>query len=138
LRGDAGIDLDAIRPEAMIVNGKIRTYFGPFPALVRIPLNLVYPAGRGMWSRLSGFCAGVIVLCAFAGLVGDTLRSSSLLRNARNWLGNACVIGFVLGTPLLFLIGSLSIFNEAIIWALAWSVSTLFFAARARKARAAG
>jgi hypothetical protein len=131
LRGDAGIDLDAIRPEAMIVNGKFRTYFGPFPAFVRIPFNLVYPEGRGMWSRLSGFCAGVVALSAFAGLVADRLRSSPLSPNARNWLGNACVIGFVFGTPLLFLIGSLSIFNEAIIWALAWSVSALFFAARA-------
>jgi hypothetical protein len=133
LRGDAGVDLDAIRPEAMAMNGKIRMYFGPFPALFRIPLNLVYPEGRGMWSRFSGFCAGLIALWSFAGLVGDSLRSSSLRAAARNWMGNAAVAGFFVATPFLFLIGNLSIFNEAIIWALGWSVSALFFAIRTSK-----
>jgi hypothetical protein len=131
LQGDPGIDLETIRPEAMTVNGKVRMYFGPFPALLRIPLNFVYSAGRGMWSRFSGFCAGTIALWSFAGLVGDSLRSSPLSVGARNWLGNACLIGFVFGTPLLYLIGNLSIYNEAIIWGLAWSVCALFFACRA-------
>ncbi len=45
LRGDVGVDVDAIRHEAMIVDGKARMYFGPFPAFVRIPLNFVYPSG---------------------------------------------------------------------------------------------
>ena len=130
LHGDAGIDLDAIRPEAMIVNGKIRTYFGPFPAFVRMPLNFVYGRARGLWSRFSGFCAGVVALFAFAGLVEDNLRLYTLSTSARNCLGNAALVGFVFATPLLFLIGSLSVFNEADIWALAWSVSAIFFAVR--------
>src|SRR5438874_13739357 len=57
LRGNVDVDTEAIGHEAMIVNGKTRMYFGPFPAFLRIPLNLVYPAGYGNWSRLSGFCA---------------------------------------------------------------------------------
>ena len=57
----------------MIVNGKVRMYFGPFPALLRIPLNFIYPAGHGKWSRISGFCAGVIALFAFAGLVQNSV-----------------------------------------------------------------
>jgi hypothetical protein len=130
LRGDPGVDVSAIRSEAIIVNGKVRMYFGPFPALFRIPLNLVYPAGRGSWSRLSGFCAGVIALFSFGGLIGDSLRSSPLSSRARNWIGNACVAGFVLATPFLFLLGSLSIYNEAIIWGLAWALAGLFFACR--------
>jgi hypothetical protein len=131
LHGDVGIDLDAIRPEAMAINGKIRMYFGPFPALFRIPLNLIYPPGRGTWSRFSVFCAGLLALWSFAALVGASLRRSSLSAAARNWLGNAAVAGFVFATPLLFLISSASIFNEAMIWALAWSVSALSFAVRA-------
>ena len=131
LRGDPGVDLEAIRPEAISVNGKVRMYFGPFPALFRIPLNFVHPQGRGLWSRFSGFCAGAIALFSFAGLVGASLRSSPLSSRARNWIGNACLAGFVFATPLLWLIGSVSIFNEAIIWALPWSLSALFFAARA-------
>src|ERR1044071_6983102 len=69
LRGDPGVDPRAIRHESLIVDGKVRMYFGPFPAFVRIPLNFIYPSGHGKWSRISGFCAGVIALFAFAGLV---------------------------------------------------------------------
>jgi hypothetical protein len=158
LRGDVDVDVEAIGHEAMIVNGKVRMYFGPFPAFLRIPLNLVYPAGYEKWSRISGFCAGVIAMFAFAGLVHTALSSSPLSSRARNrlgsppqgaaissppkelstrmrnWLGNACVIGFALGSPLLLLLGNLSIYDEAIIWGLALSLATIFFAFRSRHA----
>jgi hypothetical protein len=137
LRGDVGVDAAASAHETMIINGKIRMYFGPFPALLRIPLNLIYPAGHGKWSRISGFCAGVIALFAFAGLVKTALRSSPLSSQARNWMGNACVIGFALGSPLLLLLGNLSIYDEAIIWGLACSLAALYFGCRSRTAEGA-
>jgi hypothetical protein len=137
LRGDVGVDGGAIRHEAMIVNGKARMYFGPFPAFVRIPLNFVYPSGRGYWSRISGFCAGMIALATFAGLIRLALRSSQLPDRWKNWLGNACLIGFALGSPLLLLLGNLSIYDEAIIWALAWSLAALYFALRSRETEGA-
>ena len=133
LRGDVGVDGDAIRHEIMIVDGKSRMYFGPFPAFLRIPLNYIYPGGRGNWSRISGFCAGMIALAAFAGLVRKALRASKLSSRWRNWLGNASLVGFALGSPLLLLLGNLSIYDEAIIWGLAWSLAALYFALRSRE-----
>ncbi len=133
LRGDSGVDGEAIRHEAMIVNGKTRMYFGPFPAFLRIPLNFVYPSGRGEWSRITGFCAGMIALVAFAGLIRLALRSSQLSNRWKTCLGNACLVGFALGSPLLLLLGNLSIYDEAIIWALAWSLAALYFALRSRE-----
>ena len=134
LRGNVDVDPEAISHEAMIVNDHVRMYFGPFPALLRIPLNLAYPAGHGKWSRISGFCAGAVALFAVAGLVGTALRSSPLSSRGRNWLGNACIVGFALGSPLLLLLGNLSIYDEAIIWGLAWSLATLYFTFRSRQA----
>jgi hypothetical protein len=134
LRGNVDVDGEAIRHEAMIVDGKARMYFGPFPALLRIPLNYIYPRGRGAWSRLSGLCAGIIALASFAALVADALRSSSLSLRSRAWFGSACIAAFALASPLLLLLGNLSIYNEAIIWAFAWSLAALFFANRARDA----
>lgn len=134
LRGNIDVDGEAIRWEAMIVNGKARMYFGPFPALLRIPLNLIYPAGRGRWSRISGFLAGEIALFAFTGLISNALKPSLLSTRARNWLGAACMIGFVFGSPLLLLLASPSIYNEAIIWAFGWSMAALFFGLRCRNA----
>ena len=133
LRGDVGVDGDAIRHEIMIVNDKPRMYFGPFPAFLRIPLNYIYQGGRGNWSRISGFCAGMIALAAFAALVRNALRASKLSSGWRNWLGNASLVGFALGSPLLLLLGNLSIYDEAIIWGLAWSLAALYFALRSRE-----
>jgi hypothetical protein len=133
LRGNVDVDVEAIRHEAMIVNDHVRMYFGPFPALLRIPLNFVYPAGHGKWSRISGFCAGTIALFAFAGLLRMALQSSPLSSRARNWVGNACLVGFAFGSPLLLLLGNLSIYDEAIIWALALSLAAIFFLFRTRR-----
>src|SRR4029077_3585985 len=128
------VDAAAIGHEAMIVGGKMRMYFGPFPAFLRIPLNFVYPVGYGKWSRLSGFCAGIVALSAFAGLMRTALYFSPLSLQARNWAGNACIVGFALGSPLLLLLGNLSIYGEAIIWGLAWSLAALYFTFRSRQA----
>jgi hypothetical protein len=130
LRGDVDVDGGAIRWEAMIVNGHARMYFGPFPALLRMPLNAIYPEGRGAWSRLSGFLAAELALIAFAGLISDALSVSGLSPRWRGWLGSACLVAFVFATPLLFLLGNMSIYSEAIIWAFAWSISAIYFAWR--------
>ena len=130
--------MEAIAHEAMIVNGHVRMYFGPFPALLPVPLNLIYPTGYGKWSRVSGFSAALIALFAFAGLVHMALRSPSVSSHVRNWLANACILGFALGSPLLLLLGNLSIYNEAIVWGLALSLAALFFGLRARHAEGSG
>jgi len=134
LRGDVGVDVAASRWETMMVNGKARIYFGPFPAFARMPLNYIYPDGRGAWSRFCGFCAGILALAALAGLLQTALRSSSLSARWQNWVGSACLVGFVFGSPLLFFVGSPTIYNEAILWGFAWSVAALYFALRSREA----
>ena len=62
---------------------------------------------------------------AFPGLVRTALCSSPLSSRARNWVGNACVIRLALGSPLLLLLGNLSIYDEAIIWGFAWYLAAL-------------
>jgi hypothetical protein len=135
LRGDVGVDMAASRWETMIINGKPRMYFGPFPAFARMPLNFLYPTGRGAWSRFSGFCAGIIALAAFAGLVRTSLQGSCLSAGWRNWVGSASLVGLVFGSPLLFFVGSPTIYNEAILWGFAWSLATLYLLCRSREAQ---
>ena len=65
------------------------------------------------------------------------LRSSPLSSRAQNWIGNACLIGFAFGSPLLLFVGNLSIYDEAIIWGFAWSLAALYFALRSRKTEGA-
>jgi hypothetical protein len=133
LHGDATVDGNAIRHEVMIRDGRSYMYFGPFPAFVRLPLNYLYPKGHGHWSRISGFCAGIIALAAFSALVRRALSTSQLSTRWRSWIGNICLVGFAFASPLLLLMGDVSIYHEAIVWALAWSIAALYFAGRSRR-----
>ena len=45
------------------------------------------------------------------------------------------MVGFALGSPLLLLLGNLSIYDEAIIWGLALSLAAIFFAYRSQQAK---
>src|SRR5206468_222746 len=47
---------------------------------------------------------------------------------------SAHVLRFAFGSPLLLLLGNLSIYDEAIIWGFALSLGAIFFAFRSRKA----
>src|SRR6266403_3556004 len=94
LRGNLDVAGEAIRWEGIVINGHARMYFGPFPAFLRMPLNAVHPAGKGAWSRISGFLAGEIALFGFAGLLMDALKISALSSHGRTWLGSACLVGF--------------------------------------------
>jgi hypothetical protein len=44
------------------------------------------------------------------------------------------MLGFAFGSPLLLLLGNLFIYDEAIVWGLAWSLAALYFALRSREA----
>jgi hypothetical protein len=118
----------------MIVDGKARFILG-VSSLARMPLNYLYPAGQGRLvsflcvlrrnSRVGCICRtrpdGVAIVCA-------------LSTRWQNWVGGACLVGFVFGSPLLFFVGSPTIYNEAILWGFAWSVAGLYFALRSREA----
>lgn len=135
LRGNVDVDGEAIRHEAMIVRGHARMYFGPFPALLRIPLNAIWPSARGKWGRVSGCLAVSVALAAFARLVGRALERSDVSWRAARFVGITSLIGFALASPLLLLLGNMSIYNEAVIWGLAGAVAALSFAYAAINAR---
>jgi hypothetical protein len=62
------------------------------------------------------------------------MRSAPLWNVWKGLLGNACMLGFAFGSPLLLLLGNLFIYDEAIVWGLAWSLAALYFALRSREA----
>jgi hypothetical protein len=96
-------------------------------------LNYFYPKGRGHWSRISGFCAGIIALAAFTGLVKRALRSAQMSQRWRTWIGNICLVGFALASPMLLFLADVSIYHEAILWGLTWSIAALYFLGRSRR-----
>ncbi len=124
LRGDTQVDREAIRWEAFVVDGRAYTYFGPWPALIRIPTTLLAPDLAGSWARLSCLSAGLIALGAFTWLVKSMLEKNSHLdAEHRGFLLVTSIVGFGVASPLLFLMNVASIYHESIVWALAGSLT---------------
>ena len=126
LSGGSALSPEAIRWEAMRIDGRAYMYFGPWPALLRMPLNLGLEGYWGLWSRLSAFVAASVALGSFIRLARRALNENQSFQadNAR-LIFLSSILAFGLGTPLLFLTISASIYHESILWGLAASTFAL-------------
>ena len=123
LRGTSEVDPEAIRWEAFVVDGRAYMYFGPWPALIRMPAALVLPEFAGSWARLSCWVAALVALGGFAQLVRSAIeRNRHLEAEHRRFLFVTSLVGFGVASPLLFLVNAASIYHESIVWALAGSL----------------
>lgn len=131
LKGDATVAHDTIDAEAFIVDGKIYTYFGPMPGLIRILQNALFPAFYMKWSRLSCLIAAVLSLLFFAGFLRTSLKeNASLSVSQKEALFFIAFLSFGFGTPLFFLVSCGYIYHEAILWGFAGCMSAMYFASR--------
>lgn len=128
-RGTAEVDPATIRWEAFTVDGRAYLYFGPWPALLRMPLLWLGADWFGNWARLSCFVAGTVALSAFTLLAARMLTKNSALGAAeKRFFLATSIVGFGLATPLAFLMNAASIYHESIAWGLAGSMCFLAIA----------
>lgn len=127
-----------IGPEAFLVDGKTYGYFGPTPAILRMPLNALFPGRDGKWTRL------VMASACLASLAG----ALALLRAARaaarvddpgartpgeGALEALFVVAAAAGTPLLYIVRSPVLYHEASAVAVAFATWTMVFVLRHRR-----
>ncbi|MCU0291846.1 MAG: NPCBM/NEW2 domain-containing protein [Thermoanaerobaculaceae bacterium] len=127
LRGEVTVDPDAIKWEGIKVGDRVVAYHAPFPALLRVVPNLLFPDMYGKWSRFSCLLAALLAGGAFSALI---LRAASgnagLTNRQRAWLVGWSVAGFGLASPIVYLISTARLYHEPILWALAWSLIGTF------------
>jgi len=116
LRGEATVPTNS---ESFRVHGRDYVYFGPLPALLRIPLNALWPAAFGEWGRVATLAAGMLALVAWMRLVRAV--APTLNRGERALL----YLAFALGTPVVFLMSCPYIFHEILAIALAASLAAV-------------
>lgn len=128
LSGDAGVNDDAIGFEGLKVGSRTVMYWGPFPALLRIVPNLIFPGMYGEWSRSSCWLAALLSLLAAVGVAREALTGGERALDCRRCLLLAsATIGFGLGTPVVYLLSCSRIYHESILWGLCGSLwGTLF------------
>ena len=118
LHGRIDVPLEAIAPEAFMRNGKAYGYFGPTPALLRLPLELLLPGMHGRWSRLSMLLASALMMGALILLLGRLESRLPLKRSwlLRNLLTAALIFATAIGSTNCFLSSESKVYQEAIIW----------------------
>ena len=116
--------------ERFNVHGRFFTYFGPAPALLRLPVVLFTHSLDGRLSRVSMMLAFGVLLVASTALAWQGRR---VVRGdgppTRGTLVAAA--GFVFlsgcGTTALFMAAKTWVYTEAILWGAAWAVASFSF-----------
>ena len=127
LQGRADIDPNTIKWEGLKRAGKVYPYFGPFPAFLRVLFDALMPGHFGQWARVSCLVASTLITVAF-GCAAQTALSvnSALTERRRTLLLLVVILGFGLGTPVLYLVSCGRIYHEAILWGLCGAMWALF------------
>lgn len=130
LHGHWDMPKEPLSYERFTVDGRYYTYFGPWPALLRMPVVLLSDGFDGRLSRVSMLLA-FVVLCAFAGRLAWQAR---VLVRGRGPVGMRTLLaagGFVFvagcGSTALFLGSRVWVYHEAVLWAAALSVAAFSF-----------
>lgn len=127
-KGKFDIDPSSILFEAFIIKGKAYMYFGLLPAIPRIMLNTLFPEMYGHWSRTFCLLMAIATIFAFSSITIQKLNENEFLsiREKKQYL-YLFFISFGLGTPILFLMTNSMIYHEAILWALCFSVWSIYY-----------
>ena len=130
LEGRWDIDPASIGYEAFVHDGRTYAYFGPFPALLRLPLaalpHWLLPEWRGLHvERLSCWLAIMVGITAQASAVMTALaRAVAPIR--KQLAPPLLLVCAMSGAPMLLSWRGALIYHEAILWA--WALAMVFVA----------
>jgi hypothetical protein len=118
LHGRIDVPPEGIGSEAFIHNGKSYGYFGPTPALARLPLNLLFPGLEERWNRLSMISASVLIIWMLVLLLRrlEELLPVNQGSQLRDMLGAALILAVAIGSTNFPLSAEAKVYEEAIAW----------------------
>jgi hypothetical protein len=122
IHGHLDVPRAAIGVEAFTFEGKTYGYFGIGPALLRIPLVLIFPHMDGLWSRLMILIAATISLaCAYRILCMLSVDTAANTRVQR-LLNSLFILSAGVGSTTVFLVGRSYTYHEALMWSGAFAL----------------
>lgn len=129
LEGRWDVPPNSIGAERFRVGDRFYEYFGPFPALLRLPVVAVTDRLDGRLSRIAMLLAIGVLLAGVSFLVWHVQgRDADTPVTRRDGVAIALFV-FLCGcaTPALFLSSWTAVYHEAIAWGAAWSVVSYAF-----------
>ena len=122
IHGHLNVPRDAIGVEAFTFEGKTYGYFGIGPALLRIPLVLIFPQMDGLWSRLMLLIgASISLVCAYR-IVRMFQGDSVVNIRSQQLLHSLFVLSAGIGSTAVFLVGRSYTYHEALMWTAAFAL----------------
>ena len=131
LHGRIDVTPEAIGTEAFMRDGKAYGYFGPTPALMRLPLELLFPGMYGRWGRISMLLGSVLTLGMLL-LLMNRLESRFPLPAAprlRNFLRGVLILAAAIGSTNFFVSTEHKMYQESILWGSALAFAQAVFLA---------
>ncbi len=130
LEGRWDIPRDELGIEAWIVDGKAYTYFGPVPALLRMPVAVFTDQFDGRLTQLS-MLAAFTVLMVFTTRLGwrvrTLVRGGAPVGNFETWTAGAFTFVLGAGSVVLFLASRPIVYHEAELWGAALAIAAYDF-----------
>jgi len=130
LQGRLDVPGQAVEGEAFVVHGKTYGYFGPTPAVMRIPFVVLHLA-FGKLSRafmLLDYAGCLVFACLILRLAVRMLRGEDA--SPSGWSVVLLVANAGLGSTLLFLSSRAYIYHEAILCGAVFALATCYFSLR--------
>jgi hypothetical protein len=118
LSGRIDVAPESIAGEAFVRDGKSYGYFGPTPALFRLPFLVLLPGTYGHWSRIAMVFVSMIMLGSLLLLFRDLERQAPGLLENRLWkaLAPVLVLGAAFGSTHFYVSAEAKIYYESIAW----------------------
>jgi hypothetical protein len=108
--------------EGFEVDGRVYMYFGPFPALLRLPVAAVTDEldGRlGQVSMLAAFAVAMFFTARLVSRIRPFVRGSSPVTAGERWAVELFVFVVGAGSVLVFLASESYVYHEAVLWCVA-------------------
>lgn len=119
--GRVGVDPILALNEGFFNGRETVLYFGPLPAIIRIPL-VILGDPLLLVSRLACIVASLLAILAVYAICSTMRAKTSSARHGQCGLARIVTVTFAIGSPLLIIVAWPSMFNEAMLWGLATSL----------------
>ncbi|MCU1427450.1 MAG: hypothetical protein JWL83_1450 [Actinomycetia bacterium] len=119
--------------EGFVINGKTYMYFGPVPALLRIPVLAFTHRFDGRLTRISllvGFAITMAFVVRLAGQVREIVRGDEPVTRGEAWAVGAFTFVIGGGSVLTFLASRAIVYHEALMWATAFGLASTSYLLR--------
>jgi hypothetical protein len=125
LSGTFDMPSSVVRLEGFRYHGHLVMYFGPLPALLRLPTAAFTHSLDGRTGRVAMTLAFVVALVALGRLlwrIRRLVRGDAPLTRTEEWVTAATAVVVGVGSSLYFLASMPLIYHEAIIWGVAFAL----------------